>query len=365
MAEGLLFSVNSAFIAGIVSESLVGVVYSLASVAALCLLAYLPKILRQAGAPATLTVLLVMGAAAALTVALGPATWVLGALVLFIAIPQVAPAITDMYVEESSRVGERGKAVGASFSFMNLAYAIGPVIAGFIIARSGFSTVYFIAGVAFIIALLAANRFTKRISLPHTRRGNLWKGFTQAWRNKNLRVVLTLVFLLHAFFAWMVIYTPLYLQTRFGFGYETLGLIFSIMIVPYLLLEYPLGRIADKWLGEKELLIGGFTIIAITVGVIPVIASGSWILWAAILFATRVGSAIVESMSATYFYKKTQASEADVIALFRDARPLAYLIAPVVASIVVTKLSIGSLFPILGVIMLIGALLSTRLKDTR
>ena len=356
---------NSAFIAGIVSESLVGVVYSLASVAALCLLAYLPKILRQAGAPATLTVLLVMGAAAAITVAFGPASWVLGALVLFIAIPQVTPAISDLYMEEVSRVSERGKAVGAEFSFMNLAYTIGPVIAGFIIARSGFSAVYFIAAVTFIAALLAAGRFTKRVILPHTRRGNLWKGLGQAWRNKNLRVVLGLVFLLQVFFAWVVIYTPIYLQTRFGFGYETLGLIFSIMIVPYLLLEYPLGRIADKWLGEKELLVGGFTIIAITVGVIPVIASSSWILWAAILFATRVGSAIVESMSATYFYKKTRPDEADVIALFRDMRPLAYLVAPVLASIVVTKLSVGALFPILGGVMLLGALLSTRLKDTR
>jgi len=360
-----LFSVNSPFIAGIVSESLVGVVYSLASVAALLLLAYLPRVLRTAGAPATLTVLLVMGAAAAITVALGSASWVLGALVLFLAIPQVAPAITDMYVEAESRVGERGKAVGADFSFMNLAYAIGPVVAGFIIARSGFSTVYFIAAAAFIAALLAANRFTKHVILPHTRRGNLWKGLGQAWGNKNLRVVLSLVFLLHAFFAWMIIYTPLYLQTRFGFGYETLGLIFSIMIVPYLLLEYPLGRIADKWLGEKELLIGGFTIIAITVGVIPLINNKSWILWAGILFATRVGSATVEGMSATYFYKKTRPDQADVIALFRDMRPLAYLIAPVLASIVVTKLSVGSLFPILGGVMLIGALLSTRLKDTR
>ena len=163
----------------------------------------------------------------------------------------------------------------------------------------------------------------------------------------------------------MVIYTPLYLISKFGLSYEALGIISSIMLIPYVLLEYPLGKVADNRIGEKELLIGGFVLTAITTAVIPLIGSAAIWVWAVILFGTRIGAAMIEGMSATYFYKKVEASDVDLIALFRDMRPIAYIIGPLLASIVVSKISIASLFPILGAVMLFGALFATALHDTR
>ena len=364
LAEALLFSVNSPFIEKLIGSELVGTVYSLGSLATLLLLLYLPRVLERVRAGDALSVLLLAGALGATGVAFAGNPWIFGFLIIFLAIPQVTPAVSDIYIEKVSLIRDRGKTIGSEFTWMNLAFTISPIIAGFIIARSGFNTLYIISTLVFILALFASRTFTK-ISTPHIRKGNLWRGLKSAWTNNDLRHVLILCFLLQFFFSWMVIYTPLYLIASFGLSFESLGIIFSIMLLPYLLLEYPLGRLADGKLGEKELLGCGFVLMAITVGIIPLIHTGSLIIWTIILFGTRIGAAMVESMSATYFYKKVRSDDADSPALFRDMRPLAYLVAPLMASFVINKFGTSTLFPILGIIMLLGAFISTRLHDTR
>ena len=115
----------------------------------------------------------------------------------------------------------------------------------------------------------------------------------------------------------MTIYTPMYLHKHLGFAWKELGIMFSIMLVPFLLLEAPLGRIADKVLGEKEFLVTGFAIIAIATAVISFMTVSVFFLFALILFTTRVGAAMVEIMTETYFFKKIRAEDAQIIGLMR------------------------------------------------
>jgi len=365
LAEAFLFSVNSPYIASIISGELVGVVYSMASIVAIILLGVLPFFIRRAGPGEILVALLLTGALAAFIVAQGGGTWTLGALVIFLALPQVAPAVSDIFIESSSKIRERGKVIGSEFSFMNLAFVIAPVIGGFVITKFGFSALYGIAGVTFLLAMLLSLRFTRTMSPKRLHTGNIWDGLKVVWGKGDLRFILLTQFLLQFFFSWMVIYTPLYLISKFSLGYGSLGMIFSIMLIPYVLLEYPLGRIADSKLGEKELLAGGFVLAAITTAVIPLVSSDALWVWAVILFGTRVGAAMIESMSATYFYKKVEARDLNLIALFRDMRPLGYIVGPILAGVVVAKFSMASLFLILGGVMLFGALITTRLHDTK
>jgi MFS family permease len=364
-AEALLFSVNSPYIASLISSELVGVVYSLSSLAAIVLLWLLPSFVERAGPGPILITLLLAAALGSFLIAGLPGVGALGALVLFLSIPQVAPAVSDIFIESASKESERGGVIGSEFTVMNAAFLISPVIGGLIIAKEGFGTLYAIAGGVFILAGVLSLRFTKQVVPERTHTGNTWRGLIEAWERSDLRYVLLTQFLLQFFFSWMVIYTPLYLIGKFDLGYESLGVIFSLMLLPYVLLEYPLGKVADNKLGEKELLTGGFILAALTTAIIPLIGSGAVWVWAVILFGTRVGAAMVEGMSATYFYKKVTASDINLIALFRDMRPIGYILGPVTASLVLVKLPIGHLFPILGGIMLLGALAATRLHDTR
>ena len=166
------------------------------------------------------------------------------------------------------------------------------------------------------------------------------------------------------FFAIMIIYTPMYLLNHIGFSFSEMGIILTVAMLAYLLLEYPLGKIADKRFGEKEILTVGFIILSITTMIISFVTGTSLVLWAIIMFSTRVGAAMIESMSETYFFKKTNSSDADVLSFFRTAGPIAYLIAPTLGSIFLIFFDLKYIFLATGIIMLVGLKFSLAIKDT-
>ena len=100
----------------------------------------------------------------------------------------------------------------------------------------------------------------------------------------------------------MVIYTPIYLHEYIGFGWDKIGIIFSIMLLPFVILDFPLGKLSDK-IGEKKMLMAGFLIMTSSVLAIPLMTEPLLWLWAVILFMTRVGAATIESLSESYFFK--------------------------------------------------------------
>ncbi len=163
----------------------------------------------------------------------------------------------------------------------------------------------------------------------------------------------------------MTIYTPLYLTQKLGFSLEDTLLMFSVMLISFVVLQYPLGKISDKWLGEKEILTAGYFIIAIATGALSFITLNSFWVWAGMLFATRVGASTIEIMNETYFYKKVKPVDSDIMSFYRNAQPLAYIVGPVVASIFLIFLDFKYIFLALGIIMLTGVYYSLGIKDTK
>jgi len=127
----------------------------------------------------------------------------------------------------------------------------------------------------------------------------------------------------------MVVYTPLYLTKYVGFSWAEIGVIFTIMLLPFVIFEIPVGRLADKKYGEKEFLTVGFIIMGIFTMAIGFVTVKNFWLWAAILFATRIGASFVEITCDTYFFKKVDQGKTDVIGFYRLTRPLSYVAAPV------------------------------------
>jgi MFS family permease len=164
----------------------------------------------------------------------------------------------------------------------------------------------------------------------------------------------------------MVIYAPLYLYNIIGLSWSEIGIIFTIMLTPFVILEYPLGVIADKYLGEKEILMLGFgiagtaTIVFGTLGESVPLAA-----WGFVLFLTRVGASMIESMTEIYFFKKITDRNTNIISVFRNTIPVAYTIAPIIASVLLFRLPYQALFVILGFICWMGIFLSLRIHDTR
>ena len=68
------------------------------------------------------------------------------------------------------------------------------------------------------------------------------------------------------------------------------------MLLPFLFFQLPLGHLADKKYGEKEILIIGFVVMGATTMLIPYIGTASLIFWAAIYLEPELVQVLLKSL---------------------------------------------------------------------
>jgi MFS family permease len=156
----------------------------------------------------------------------------------------------------------------------------------------------------------------------------------------------------------MIVYTPIYLYQYLGFSWDTIGIIFSVMLATFIILDYPLGRLADYLGSEKELCAIGFLIMAVSVFSLSILNAPTAITVGALLFFSRVGAATVEAMTEIHFFKVAKDTDPGLLALFADIRPLSYIAAPLVGFVALAFLPFKLIFAILGIILMIGFVVS-------
>lgn len=285
--------------------------------------------------------------------------------VLFFSMSTAILYTLDILVEKHSADEVTGNIRGILLTINNFAMALLPFFVGMLTEKYGFTATYSIA--AGVLLVSAGIVITTQRSLPKkdAQTSNLREGFRAIVQNPALRRIITINFLLQFFFAWMVIYTPLYLANTLMFDWSTIGTILSIMLIPFVLFQFPAGKIADKWLGEKEMLISALIIAGVATICFAVLPNPTAIAVAIALFCTRIGASIVEVMSDSYFFKQIDETNVHSISFYRIMYPLAYIIGPITAAAILAVSSYLVLFITLGGLMFIGAFYALRIVDTK
>ncbi|MBP6856450.1 MAG: MFS transporter [Candidatus Pacebacteria bacterium] len=270
----------------------------------------------------------------------------------------------DIFIEHHSETETTGQTRGVYMTIINTAWVCAPLLAGVLATKYIFS-VYLLAGLTTLPLLLVLIAKFSKFKDAHYDHISFRKTFVRLLNSKNLRNIFTSNFLLHFFYSWMVVFSPLYLVNELGATWTEVGIIFTIMLLPFALFEYPFGKIADKKIGEKELLILGFLIISISTVLFAFSPGASLVILTLILFLTRTGASMVEIMSETYFFKKVDESDSELISIFRYTAPLAYLVGPLTATVLLQVATYQTLFALLSIIMLTGIYFSYEIKDTK
>jgi len=361
--------VHSSFLSQFFSRTVVGLLMTATSFVSLCALLFAPRVLARIGAYR-----LAFGAALACagsSLVLGfVREWpiVVGAFgVLAVSAPLVLLCL-DVFLERAIRSENvTGSVRGRHLAAVMGSALLSPLIAGTLAGSGGRLELVYLASACFlapfllvlVVRLRAAGEAAPRpeVSLRATLR--------RVARTGDLFHVAAAQFLLRFYFAWMVVYLPLYLHQTVGFSWGDIGLILSFMLVPYLLLEWPAGVVADRWLGEQELLVAGFTIIALATAALPFLGVGSVLSWGALLCVTRIGAALIESMTEVHFFKRVDATDVELVSFFRMLRPLAFTLGPLLATVVLYVVDLRFLWLVLAVVMLTGIIHAARLVDTR
>ncbi len=361
-----LLYINSSFLGQIFSEFTINALYTAGALLAIAGLARASGAIKQYGLYNITLTLLGMGFFASISLGFTQTPVLVAGLFLILnALAVLLRYATDLYLEATSTDKETGFIRGVQLTVINIAIAGSPFIVGKLVTSNGFPLIYTIAGLLLLptIYLVASKpAMARTITARHE---PFWKTIRRVRSNANIYNIFASNFLLEFFYAWMVIYLPLHLSRDIGFTWNEIGIIFSIMLIPFVIFELPLGRLADKFFGEKELLVIGFFMLALFTGSLAFIETPSMILWATILFMTRIGAATVEIMTESYFFKQVSIKDADEISIFRDSRPLAFIIAPALASGLLFFTDISGLFIALAVIQLGGIWFALGIRDTR
>jgi len=272
----------------------------------------------------------------------------------------------DIMLENFSSDARTGRIRTTYFTFMNLGWILAPNFSAYLIQLGDYYLPFLVAAglvVPFLIIFIYAGRKLKdRIKY---KRETIVKSFIKMWRNKNLRGIFFIALLLQIFYSSAVVYIPIYLNQNMGMSWSVLGVIFSIMLLPFIIFEIPAGIIADKYIGEKEILYIGIFVLTVSLFLFFYIKTPVIWLWALALFLSRVGASLIEAMRETYFFKLVDAKDLSFINFFRTTGPLGYMIGPALAILILSFLPLPYIFLILAIIMLSGFLFVASLKDTK
>lgn len=369
--HGLLVAYsNSTFMEQFASKEVIGALYTIGSALAVLSFLFISRVIRRVGnAPLTLF-LAILEVIVLLTLGFtshGPT-----AIVAFVAFLTLNPLLylnIDIFSEALIGNNEQstGSKRGLTLTLMSLAAVLGPLALGFIVGEdsNNLNNTYHVSAAVFsVFILIILGRF-RHFCDPVYREVKVLDAIQGFWSERDVRNVFLAHFTLQLFFSWMVIYLPLYLATELGFTWDVIGSIIAVGLFAYVLFEYPIGLLADKYIGEKEMMAAGFLVLAVSSSWISFMATAPALGWMILMFISRIGGSLVEATTESYFFKHTSGTDANIMSFFRLTRPLAMLIGALLGSATLLYLPFELMFIVLGFLMIPGLFFTMHLKDTK
>lgn len=366
----LVVYVHSTYLEQYVASASVGMLYVVSAALSVLTFLFISRVLHRAGNYHLTLVLSVAEFCALIGMATADSLRV--AIPLFLVHQIAAPLLLfniDVFMEEmiGDQEGSTGGRRGLLLGLMSFAGAVAPLTAGFLLGSNtpNFTAAYSAGALLMLPFIAVIMRHFRTFSDPEYSEIQILSTLHMFWVDRDIRYVFFAHFLLQLFFAWSVIYFPLYLATEIGFNWEQIGMILFVGLMAYVFFEYPIGIIADKWIGEKEMMALGFVVIGVATSWFSFIGAGAMGAWMFAMFLTRVGASFVETTTESYFFKHTEGSDANVISFFRITRPLSVVLGALLGSFCLLYLPFNLIFIILGFLMVPGIFFTLLLHDTK
>ena len=271
----------------------------------------------------------------------------------------------NILVESVSKNEETGKIRGVYLTILNTGILTGPFIASQIIG-SGFTLLFTSAALCIIPFIYILYKHLDHLHESRYVAPDLFESLKRLRQFIDIRRIVFVQFILELFWIIMIVYGPIYLIQNNILNLQTyLGVVVPIILIPFILVPYPLGRLADKKLGEKELLIVGILLMIIGTSIFALLHVPILTFYIFALFVARLGASMVEEMSSSYFYKQVDHSQADLISIFVNTRNVALISGPLIGSVIIYTHSLQMVFFVLVGILVLSLLPIFKIHDTK
>jgi MFS family permease len=363
----LVVYVNSSFLDNYFSVTQISSLYIIGSILNALLLLNISKVLNKIGNYKTTIYFLFAELLATLGIILTDSHFLIG---FYFILHQVAVSVLsfnlDVFLESvATNEDKPGGIRGIYLTLANVTFVIAPLVISLLLMGNKFFFVYLVSFAFLLPMVYLIKKYFNNSITPKIDHIRVKETITEYTKDKNLYNVFMSNFMLQLFYAFMVVYTPLYLEKQMGLPWSEIGLIFTIMLVPFVLFELPVGELGDSKYGEKEFMTVGLIIMGLSTMFISFITLTTFWIWATVLFITRIGASFVEITTDTYFFKQVDQKKSDVISFYRMTRPIAYVAAPIIATVVFQFVSFQYIFMVIGILMIIGTKYSLSLVDTK
>ncbi|HLD11256.1 MAG TPA: MFS transporter [Candidatus Nanoarchaeia archaeon] len=254
-----------------------------------------------------------------------------------------------------------GSTEGAYFSVTNSAWLFGPLLGGLIAQAYGFNPIFLIGGLFCFSSLMIFLYDEPKYNIIKQETDNgFYSNIKDYFKQRDLIIVYLMSISLAFWWVFVYAYVPLYLA---DLGEKIIGYILAALVLPLILLELPIGRLADKGSYKWLFFIGFFLLGSIAIFLSFV---DNFLIFAILIISASVGAAIIEPLREAHLFKIIKSKDTRrFLVVFRTGYELGYLISPIIFSLVLIKnnTNYSDLFLIIGILMLIFALISLFIKE--
>ncbi|MFM2330707.1 MAG: hypothetical protein RLZZ26_214 [Candidatus Parcubacteria bacterium] len=357
------------YLSQIMPAAYAGLVVAGSSLGALVLFPLLPRAVERFGAKqiALSLALIEMAVLFALASSPGAITSIL-LIAVTIAVQPLLSYEFDLLLEATvDDNGTQGRVRTLFRTAWSIAALAAPLLLGAILVNADAYGRVFIAAAAMLAPIVI---FFSANHLPHgppPKYVHMRDTLVRIARNRDLAAVTFGNFCLYLFVAWAPLYTPIYLHDILGIPWSSLGWMFAVMLIPYVLIEYPAGLIADRFIGDKELMLAGFLIAGGGLAALAFLTPHTPLfIILIILLVSRVGGALTDAMVDAHFFRRVNKRDINSVSIFRAAWPLAYIVAPMTASVLLMYGDYPFFFLATGGFIAVAGVIATLLiKDFR
>ena len=310
--------------------------------------------------------------------------------ILYISIVALLGVSVNLYVQEFSNHEDTGVIRGIFLTISSLALILGLFIANkltfsvwdlstYVFKHYDYTFVFWTDALLLLPIIYLIRHYYTHVPEPKYKGGNMWSVLKHLRRNVNLKGVFTANLMVAIFVVTMIMYFVNYITTYGHISiYDYIGILMPIALLPFIFLPYKVGELADRKYGEKEFMIIGLIIMAISLLSIPIasiyidnlvqislkiinnINTQSYditslenslkiglgetlaeintslhyklmIIWGIVLIIGRIGSSMVETAANSYFYKTISPTDSDSIALFANVGAIGTVMGGIIA----------------------------------
>jgi len=253
---------------------------------------------------------------------------------------------------DHSGSGERGKHMGIYGVFLALAMGIGPMLGGFIAAVGVFMPYYAATALSLMVFLLALIGVHDPEIIKT--RPSLAQSLSITKNNPKLVVPGIFNFIDRLHMGFILTALPLFLLQVLGLSESLRGMALGLFAVPFIVLQYPMGRLSDKYGRYRQLILGNlaYGVILMMLGYVGSFGFSS-LLVILLLLGLFSGVTAPPSMALVGDYVRREDS-AMAMGFFHFFGNLGFIIGPVVLGVLLLYADFVIAFIVAGLLELIS-----------